>query len=140
MPLTAEEIAEARQGLSEGKAITEIAALAGLDEFTIRTAQQEQDFQTNLIQSKLEPAMKTEVGKIYSGLDADILASSGIEKASTEEKTYDYLKRVVGNMKTKVDGAAQREQELLGKIESGEGASELQTKLDTMTTSHPCSL
>lgn len=40
------------------------------------------------------------VGEIYGGLDADILAASGIEKHGTE-KTYDYAKRVIGEIKDK---------------------------------------
>lgn len=38
------------------------------------------------------------VGEIYGGLDADILATSGMEKNGTE-KTYDYAKRVIGVLK-----------------------------------------
>ena len=37
-------------------------------------------------------------GEIYGGLDADILAASGIAKNGTE-KTYDYAKRVIGEIK-----------------------------------------
>lgn len=37
-------------------------------------------------------------GEIYGGLDADILAASGIAKNGTE-KTYDYAKRVIGAIK-----------------------------------------
>lgn len=39
-------------------------------------------------------------GEIYGGLDADILAASGIAKNGTE-KTYDYAKRVIGEIKEK---------------------------------------
>lgn len=38
-------------------------------------------------------------GEIYGGLDNDILAASGIAKNGTE-KTYDYAKRVIGEIKT----------------------------------------
>lgn len=38
------------------------------------------------------------VGEIYGGLDADILAASGIAKNGSE-KTYDYAKRVIGEIK-----------------------------------------
>lgn len=44
-------------------------------------------------------------GEIYGGLDADILAVSGITKNGTE-KTYDYAKRVIGEIKTQADAAA----------------------------------
>ena len=39
-------------------------------------------------------------GEIYGGLDADIFAASGIAKNGTE-KTYDYAKRVIGEIKEK---------------------------------------
>lgn len=44
-------------------------------------------------------------GEIYGGLDADILLASGISKNGTE-KTYDYAKRVIGEIKAKVGDAA----------------------------------
>ena len=44
-------------------------------------------------------------GEIYGGLDADILAASGIAKNGTE-KTYDYAKRVIGEIKGQAGNAA----------------------------------
>lgn len=44
-------------------------------------------------------------GEIYGGLDADILAASGIAKDGTE-KTYDYAKRVIGVIKGQADSVA----------------------------------
>lgn len=43
-------------------------------------------------------------GEIYGGLDADILAASGMAKEGTE-KTYDYAKRVIGAIKAKAGDA-----------------------------------
>lgn len=54
-------------------------------------------------------------GEIYGGLDADILAASGIAKNGTE-KTYDYAKRVIGEIKGQVGNA-----------------NELQTKIAELT-------
>lgn len=54
-------------------------------------------------------------GEIYGGLDADILAASGIAKNGTE-KTYDYAKRVIGEIKGQAGNAA-----------------ELQTKVNELT-------
>jgi len=45
-------------------------------------------------------------GEIYGGLDADILAASGIAKNGTE-KTFDYAKRVIGEIKGQAGNAAQ---------------------------------
>lgn len=47
----------------------------------------------------------TKVGEIYGGLDNDILTTSGIAKDGTE-KTYNYAKRVIGDLKAKADAAA----------------------------------
>lgn len=44
-------------------------------------------------------------GEIYGGLDADILAASGIAKNGAE-KTYDYAKRVIGEIKAQADGSS----------------------------------
>lgn len=46
-------------------------------------------------------------GEIYGGLDADILAASGIAKNGTAEKTFDYAKRVIGEIKTQAGNAAE---------------------------------
>ena len=43
-------------------------------------------------------------GEIYGGLDADILAASGIAKNGIE-KTFDYAKRVIGEIKSKAEAA-----------------------------------
>lgn len=45
-------------------------------------------------------------GEIYGGLDADILAASGIAKNGTE-RTFDYAKRVIGEIKGQAGDAAQ---------------------------------
>jgi len=45
-------------------------------------------------------------GEIFGGLDADILAASGIAKNGTE-KTFDYAKRVIGEIKGQAGNAAQ---------------------------------
>lgn len=45
-------------------------------------------------------------GEIYGGLDNDILVASGIEKNGTE-KTYDYAKRAIGEIKAKADAAGE---------------------------------
>lgn len=52
-------------------------------------------------------------GEIYGRLDADILAASGAAKNGTE-KTYDYAKRVIGEMKSKVETADALQQQVAG--------------------------
>lgn len=73
-------------------------------------------------------------GEIYGGLDADILAASGIGKNGTE-KTFDYAKRVIGEIKGKADGADKLNSQIAeltkekAKLEKAiaEGASDAET-------------
>lgn len=74
------------------------AALSGLTDEQITAI-------TTLSQNDENSVIAKKTGEIYGALDADILAVSGIAKNGTE-KTYDYAKRVMGEMKTKADGAA----------------------------------
>lgn len=67
------------------------ATLAGLSEEQINAVvEMSRNDETTVIGQK--------TGEIYGGLDADILAASGIAKNGTE-KTYDYAKRVIGEIK-----------------------------------------
>lgn len=50
-------------------------------------------------------------GEIYGGLDADILAASGIAKEGVE-KTYDYAKRVIGVIKSQAGDAAAKQTQI----------------------------
>ena len=50
-------------------------------------------------------------GEIYGGLDADILAASGIAKNGAE-KTYDYAKRVIGEIKGQAGNASQMQSQI----------------------------
>lgn len=68
-----------------------------------------------LSQNDEEAVIGTRIGEIYGGLDADILAASGIEKNGTE-KTYNYAKRVIGVLR-----------------ESAAKSVELQGTVDTLT-------
>lgn len=73
------------------------AALSGLSDEQITAI-------TTLSQNDENSVIAKKTSEIYSGLDADILAASGVEKGGSE-KTYDYAKRVLGDFKAKADGA-----------------------------------
>lgn len=75
------------------------AALSGLtDEQKTAIVEMSKNDETTVIGQK--------TGEIYGGLDADILAASGIAKNGAE-KTYDYAKRVIGEIKGQAGNAAQ---------------------------------
>lgn len=73
------------------------AALAGLTDEQIAAI-------TTLSANDENSVIAKKTGEIYGGLDADILAASGIAKNGTE-KTFDYAKRVVAEFKAKAEGA-----------------------------------
>ena len=73
------------------------AALAGLTDEQLTAI-------TTLSANDENSVIAKKTGEIYGGLDADILAVSGIAKNGTE-KTFDYAKRVLTEFKTKVEGA-----------------------------------
>lgn len=67
----------------------------------------------------------TKIGALHGQYDADILSISGISKADGE-KTYDYLKRVLGDYKTKLDGTKTLSAQLEAQKKN---VTELETKL-----------
>ena len=67
----------------------------------------------------------TKIGALHGQYDADILSISGISKADGE-KTYDYLKRVLGAYKTKLDGTKTLSAQLEAQKKK---VTELETKL-----------
>lgn len=71
-------------------------------------------------------------GEIYGGLDADILAASGMSKDGTE-KTYDYAKRVISTIKGQAGDAIKQVAELSkekARLEKviAEGGADAETK------------
>ncbi|MBR2771698.1 MAG: hypothetical protein IKD78_06760 [Bacteroidales bacterium] len=80
------------------------AALAGLtDEQKTAIVEMSKNDETAVIGQK--------TGEIYGGLDADILAASGIAKNGAE-KTYDYAKRVIGEIKGQAGNASALQNQL----------------------------
>ena len=94
------------------------AALAGLTDEQIAAI-------TTLSANDENSVIAKKTGEIYGGLDADILAASGIAKNGTE-KTFDYAKRVVAEFKTKAESASAKEKARLEKA-IADGATDAET-------------
>lgn len=77
--------------------LAQVAALAGLTDAQ-KTAI------TELSKNDEATVIGTKIGALHGQYDADILSISGIAK-NNGEKSYDYLKRVLGDYKTKLDGS-----------------------------------
>lgn len=82
------------------------AVLAGLTEEQVSAI-------TTLSQNDENAVIAKKTGEIYGALDADILAVTGMAKNGTE-KTYDYAKRVMGEMKATAEGAAALQSQIDG--------------------------
>ena len=78
--------------------LTSNAVLAGLTDEQINAI-------TTLSQNDENSVIAKKTGEIYGALDADILSVTGVAKNGTE-KTYDYAKRVMGEMKAAAESAA----------------------------------
>lgn len=63
----------------------------------VRTQDEETAFLSNYEKEKIDPRVE----QLYSGIDKDILAATGVAKNGSE-KTYDYLKRVVTPLASEV--------------------------------------
>lgn len=86
--------------------ITANAALSGLTDEQITAI-------VTLSQNDENSVIAKKIGEIYGALDNDVLEVSGIAKNGTE-KTYEYTKRVIKEIKAKADDAAK----LQGQIDS----------------------
>lgn len=86
--------------------ITANAALSGLTDEQITAI-------VTLSQNDENSVIAKKTGEIYGALDNDVLEVSGIAKNGTE-KTYEYTKRVIKEIKAKADDAAK----LQGQIDS----------------------
>ena len=104
------------------------AATAGLsDEQINAVVEMTKNDETTVIGQK--------TGEIYGGLDADILAASGIAKNGTE-KTYDYAKRVIGEIKAQAGNATELQNQIAeltkekGRLEQviAKGGADAETK------------
>lgn len=104
------------------------AATAGLsDEQINAVVEMSKNDETSVIGQK--------TGEIYGGLDADILAASGIAKNGTE-KTYDYAKRVIGEIKAQAGNATELQNQIAeltkekGRLEQviAKGGADAETK------------
>lgn len=91
-----------------------------------------------LSQNDENVTIANKTGKIYGDLDADILSTSNISKNGTE-KTYDYAKRVITELKTKAESAdalqtqvnslLQKNAKLEKSIAEGSGDAEMTKKV-----------
>lgn len=96
--------------------------------------------------------INTKIGELHGRYDEDVKAVTGIEK-NQGEKSYDYVKRVLGDFKSKIGGATELQNKITGyeteianlkqQISSGKGdevirqqLKDAQTELATLKTQY----
>ncbi|NML67610.1 hypothetical protein HHL22_20610 [Hymenobacter sp. RP-2-7] len=91
---------------------------------------------TPYTQQEYDAALSTKIdektNEIYSGLDKDLFETSGMAKASGTEKTYNYLKRVVGELKSAPTALQTKITELEDAIKNGGGDATLRAQLQQL--------
>jgi hypothetical protein len=75
----------------------------------------------------------TKVAELYNGIDADVKAITGKEKPATI-KTYEHLKKVLGDYVGQLDSLKEKNKELTTAIEEGKGDDKLVNDLKAELT------
>lgn len=83
----------------------------GDKKFVVRTEEEETIFLTNHAKEVEEKNIGPKIGEVHSRYDEDIFAVTGLKKNPTE-KTYDFVKRVMGEFKTKAEKSSVLEKEI----------------------------
>ena len=68
---------------------------------------------TTLSANEENQVINTKIGELHGRYDEDVKSVTGIEKSSGE-KSYDYVKRVLGDFKSKVEGASELTTKITG--------------------------
>lgn len=81
------------------------------DDFIIRTADEEKTYLENFKTAEVEKSIAPKISEVHSRYDEDIFAITGLKKRP-DEKTYDFNKRVLADLKAKADKHPELEQEI----------------------------
>lgn len=81
------------------------------DEFIIRTSEEEKTYLDNFKTAEIEKAIAPKISEVHSRYDEDILSVTGLKK-KPDEKTYDFNKRVLAELKAKADKLPEFETEI----------------------------
>lgn len=86
------------------------------------------------VSSEREKISASKTAEIYTNIDNDVRAASGIEKANPQEKTYDYLKRAITGLKTGREQLEGQITQLKTQIANGDGNQAMKDQLAALQT------
>lgn len=81
------------------------------DEFIIRTTDEETTYLENFKTAEVEKAISPKISEVHTRYDEDIFGVTGLRK-KPDEKTYDFNKRILAELKSKADKTSVFEQEI----------------------------
>jgi len=81
------------------------------DEFIVRTAEEDKTYLENFKTAEVEKAIAPRISEVHTRYDEDIFSITGLKK-KPDEKTYDFNKRVLADLKAKADKVPTHEQEI----------------------------
>jgi hypothetical protein len=80
-------------------------------DYVVRTPEEEQEFLNNYAAAEVDKRIGDRIGKVYGDIDKDIEATIGKQKPDGV-KTYDFLKDVLSDYKSRADSVSLIEREL----------------------------
>ena len=106
----------------------------GDSSFVVRTEEEETTFLANHAKKIEEDIIPSKIGDLHKRYDDDVFSVTGIKKEPTE-KTYDFIKRILSDMKTKAEKGDAFEAEIATlKQQIKDGTGDRQTVLDLEAT------
>lgn len=81
-----------------------------------------------LVNNSEQAAISKKVGELHGQYDADVLALTGVSK-NAGEKSYDFVKRILGDYKTKLEAAESKVADLTKQITNGSQDAQLKQDL-----------
>jgi hypothetical protein len=106
----------------------------GDSSFVIRTEEEENTFLANHAKEVEEKTIGPKIADLHTRYDNDVFSVTGLKKEPTE-KSYDFIKRVLGDLKTKAEKASSFEKEisnLTKQIQDGTGDKKTLADLQAM--------
>ena len=112
--------------------VEKLGSLGDADEVVFRTKAEDEQFMNNYKVQVIEKEIPSRIAEVHQQYDEDLFALTGKRKQSTQ-KTYNFLKEVVGEFKTKAERAAELEVQittLQEQIKSGAHDAGLKKELE----------
>ncbi len=107
-------------------------------DYVVRTAEEEKTFLENYGKKIEEEVIPSKISDLHNRYDEDVFSVTGLKKNPTE-KSYDFIKRVLGDLKTKAEKTSSFETEIASlkkQLADGTGDKKTLADLEAMQTAY----